>query len=100
MLQIHLLNQFDVRADGQRLGIGTRPAQSLFAFLVLNAGKEFRREKLAGLIWPETSEENARKNLRQELWRIRKALSAPTMLAGEFLVSEGFTVAFNRDADY
>lgn len=100
MLQMHLLGQFDVRLDGQRVTLASRPAQSLFALLVLNAGKEFRREKLAGLVWPETSEENARKNLRQELWRIRKALSLPNLPAQDFLLTEGFTVAFNRSADY
>ena len=33
-----------------------------------------RREKLAGLLWPDADEANARSNLRHALWRIRKAL--------------------------
>jgi DNA-binding SARP family transcriptional activator len=75
MLQIRLLGQFDVRLDGKRVMISSRAGQSLFAYLTLTAGTAHRREKLAGTIWPESSEENARKNLRQELWRIRKAVS-------------------------
>ena len=52
MLQIWLLGQFDVRVDGKRAMIPTRAAQSLLAFLVLNAGTAQRREKLAGLLFP------------------------------------------------
>ena len=75
MLQIRLLGQFDIRVDGKRVTFPTRAAQSLLAYLVLTAGTSQRREKLAGMLWPEISDENARKNLRQELWRIRKAIS-------------------------
>jgi DNA-binding SARP family transcriptional activator len=75
MLQIRLLGQFDVRLDGKRVMIPSRAGQSLFAYLVLTAGTPHRREKLAGTFWPDTTDETARKNLRQELWRIRKAIS-------------------------
>jgi DNA-binding SARP family transcriptional activator len=74
MLEVRLLGQFEVLRDGRRLTIPTRNAQSLFAYLILNAGKAIRREKLAGLLWPDSSEENARSNLRHELWRLRKAI--------------------------
>jgi DNA-binding SARP family transcriptional activator len=36
--------------------------------------QEKPRERLAGLLWPDSSEGNARSNLRHELWRLRKAL--------------------------
>ena len=86
MLQIQLLGQFEIRADGKRISIASRPGQSLFAFLVLTAGTVHRREKLAGMIWPDTSDENARKNLRHELWRIRKALAGEASASpAEFL---------------
>ena len=32
----------------------------------MTAGTPHRREKLAGTLWPDSSEENARKNLRQD----------------------------------
>jgi len=72
MLQIRLLGRFDVRLDGKRVIIPSRAGQSLLAYLVLTAGTAHRRERLAGTFWPDISDENARKNLRQELWRIRK----------------------------
>ena len=74
MLDVRLLGKFEVMQDGRRLIIPTRNAQSLFAYLMLNAGIAHRRERLAGLLWPDSSEDNARSNLRHELWRLRKAL--------------------------
>src|SRR5678816_1210059 len=75
MLQVRLLGQFDIRLDGKRVTIPSRAGQSLLAYLMLTVGTAHRREKLAGILWPDTTDENARKNLRQELWRIRKAIS-------------------------
>jgi DNA-binding SARP family transcriptional activator len=74
MLEVRLLGQFEVLLDSKPLVIPTRNAQTLFAYLVLNADKALRREQLAGLLWPDSSEENARSNLRHELWRLRKSL--------------------------
>jgi class 3 adenylate cyclase len=100
MLQIRLLGQFDVRAEGKRVTIPSRSAQSLFAYLVLTAGTVHRREKLAGILWPDTSDENARKNLRQELWRIRKAISAQETSGDNYFLADEFTLTFNREANY
>jgi WD40 repeat protein/DNA-binding SARP family transcriptional activator len=100
MLQIRLLGQFDIRLDGKRVMIPTRTAQSLFAYLALTAGTPHRREKLAGTFWPNTTDDNARKNLRQELWRIRKSFSAPQFGTDEYLIAEELTIAFNRSAPY
>lgn len=98
MLQVHLLGQFDIRSDGKRITIPSRAAQSLFAFLILTAGTLHRREKIAGMFWPETSDESARRYLRQELWRIRKALSA--VAPDEYLIGQEFTLTFDRESDY
>src|SRR5512147_2533734 len=97
MLEVRLLGQFEVLRDGRRLTIPTRNAQSLFAYLLLNSSKSHRREKLAGILWPDSSEENARSNLRHELWRLRKALEGE----GEFyLISDDLTIAFNPKGEY
>ncbi|MGZ9166301.1 MAG: nSTAND1 domain-containing NTPase, partial [Anaerolineales bacterium] len=99
MLQIRLLGQFDLRVDGKRIVISSRPGQSLFAYLALTAGTAHRREKLAGQFWPDTTDENARKNLRQELWRIRKAISIQSTPV-DILLADEFTITFNRDSEY
>ncbi|TAH49077.1 MAG: hypothetical protein EYC68_18255 [Chloroflexota bacterium] len=107
LLHIRLLGQFDVRANGQRIVIPTRASQSLLAYLVLNAGAAQRREKLAGLFWGETSDELARRYLRNELWRIRKAIQRPPPAlrdekspTDEFLISDEITITFDANAAY
>ena len=74
LLKIYLLGQFKLQAGRWPLELPSRPAQSLLAYLALNAGVDHRREKLASLLWPESSESNARGYLRQALWRMRKNL--------------------------
>ena len=77
MLVVKLLGQFNVQLGDQSIDIPSRPAQTLLAYLVLHPNSAYRREMLAGLIWPDANESNARSNLRHALWRIRKALSEP-----------------------
>jgi FOG: WD40 repeat len=99
MLQIRLLGQFDIRLNGKRILIPSRAGQSLVAYLALTAGTPHRREVLAGILWPDFSDDNARKNLRHELWRIRKALAGSNQVT-DYLLADEFTIAFNRNADY
>ena len=100
MLEVRLLGQFRVTLDGKTVEIASRPAQSLFAYLILNPSTEHRREKLAGLLWPDSSESNARNNLRQALWRIRKAIGDEGEAEGGFLLADSFTLAFNPKSEY
>lgn len=76
MLEARLLGRFEVRVDGVVVEIPSRPAQSLLAYLLFNAGVSHRREQLAGLLWPESADESARSNLRHALWRVRRSLEA------------------------
>jgi len=99
MLEIRLLGTFDLRQAGKPIALSSRPAQSLFAYLVLNAGTAHRREKLAGLLWPDSMEETARDNLRHALWRIRKAL--PSDPSAEYLLTDDLTITFKASTtDY
>src|SRR5512143_2645965 len=98
MLEVRLLGGFEVTAGKKIIGLPSRSAQSLFAFLVLNPGTAHRREKLAGLLWPDTTEEHARVNLRHALWRIRKALQSASSAA--YLQSDDLILAFNSSSDH
>lgn len=98
MLEIRLLGKFDIKDGENPINIASRPAQSLFAYLVLSAGISHRREKLAGMLWPDSFEETARSNLRHALWRIRKAL--PTHQAAEYLLADDLTVSFNASSEF
>jgi DNA-binding SARP family transcriptional activator len=91
VLEIKLLGRYEVKLDGRPVTLPSRPAQSLLAYLALSAGTAHRREKLAGLLWPESSDDNARRNLRQSLWHIRKALADA---APHYLHSDDVTVMF------
>ena len=93
-LEIHLLGQFNVLKDEEAVEIPSRPAQSLFAYLAMSAGTVHRREKLAGLLWPEASESNARSNLRHALWRLRKAIG------DEYFLADKISIAFNAETDH
>ena len=99
-LNIHLLGQFKLQANHLPLELPSRPAQSLLAFLALNAGVIHRREKLASLMWPESTELNARRYLRKVLWQVRKSLNSRSLAWEDYLQINDIEVAFNALADY
>jgi WD40 repeat protein/DNA-binding SARP family transcriptional activator len=92
VLEIHLLGWFEIRLDGESIELPSRPAQSLLAYLLLNLGAH-RREKLAGLLWPETTDVNARKSLRQALWLLRKVLGADH---AQVLITDDISISINK----
>src|SRR5687768_16720544 len=98
MLEVRLLGTFDIKYKKKSVNISSRPSQSLFAYLILSAGTSHRREKLAGLLWPDSLEETARDNLRHALWRVRKALHSPS--STRFLQADDITIKFDASSDY
>ncbi|HEY5668865.1 MAG TPA: protein kinase, partial [Anaerolineales bacterium] len=99
MLEVWLLGKFEVRLDGVPVHLPSRSEQSLLAYLLLNAGTAYRREKLAGLFWPESDESNARGYLRIALWRIRKAFKDLSPHSPDFFVTDKLTIAFNCELE-
>ena len=99
-LEIYLLGQFKLQANERPIELPSRPAQSLLAYLALNAGVTHRREKLASLLWPEATESNARSYLRQALWRIRKHLETESLSWEDYLHISDISVCFDDNADY
>jgi predicted ATPase/DNA-binding SARP family transcriptional activator len=97
MLEIRLLGQFDMRLHGAPVELSSRPAQSLLAYLLLNHGTAHRRERLAGLLWPDSSEANARRNLRQALWQIRRALGE---VSDSLLDADDLTIGAHLKPDH
>jgi DNA-binding SARP family transcriptional activator/predicted ATPase len=72
--------------------INTNRLQSLLAYLVLHDSPQ-AREHLAFRLWPESSDAQARTNLRQLLHNLRRALPADC----ELLVADNHTVQWRRD---
>ena len=100
MLMIRLLGQFSLRVENEFVLIPSRPAQSLFAYLALNPGLIHRREKLAGMLWPDATEENARGYLRSALWRIRKSFQGSEVERGDYLATTDMEVSFRESSKY
>ena len=92
MLKIWMLSQFVVEVDGVRLEWTSRVAQSLFAYLALHMGKPIRREKLAGIFWPDQSERAARCQLRHALWRIRQIFAQQGLDSYLFLPEDALCI--------
>jgi len=73
--RLSLLGGFGLAVDGKYLKFATRKESSLYAYLTLHQEKgAIRRERLAGLLWPDVDEQRARRNLSTALWRIKFTL--------------------------
>jgi predicted ATPase/DNA-binding SARP family transcriptional activator/class 3 adenylate cyclase len=73
--QICLLGSFLATLDGEPVSqFGSDSARALLAYLALHPGMPLRRDKLAGLLWPEQTDAQARRNLRVALSRLRAAI--------------------------
>jgi DNA-binding SARP family transcriptional activator/predicted ATPase len=76
-LHIRLLGDFSlIYADRQVTSLNTMRLQSLLAYLVLHRDVPQQRQHLAFLFWPDTTEAQARNNLRQLLHQLRQAFPA------------------------
>jgi len=74
-LVLRFLGGFDVRLADQPLhGFRSVKNEALLAYLVLTADRSHTRAALAGLLWPDTAEDAARRNLRQALFQLRGVL--------------------------
>jgi DNA-binding SARP family transcriptional activator len=94
-LNIQLLGGFSIIYGEKPLSaINTARLQSLLTYLVLNANIPQPRQQIAFQLWPDTSESNARNNLRQFLHQLRRDLPDPD----RFLMISTNTVCWHRDA--
>ena len=71
--------------------------QGLLVYLACNNDKPISRETLAALFWPEAPEKEARHNLRQALYRMRRLLNSSQET---YLLINRKTVQFNAASDY
>ena len=74
-LSISLLGPFQVKVDGRpSTGFLSDKVRALLAYLAVEQARPFRREALAGLLWPEQPEKKARANLRRALANLRQVI--------------------------
>jgi DNA-binding SARP family transcriptional activator len=96
-LHIHLLGEFLLRAGDRPVTTITSPRlQSLLAYLVLHRDAPQPRQRLAFLLWPDSSEDQAHTDLRSLIHRLRRALPN----TDDFLRADRTTLAWRADAPW
>jgi DNA-binding SARP family transcriptional activator len=75
-LAITVLGGIGISHGSRDLHLPNRKARALLACLALSETGREQRERLAGLLWGETTEQNARASLRQALFDIREAFAS------------------------
>lgn len=73
-LEIGLLGAFQLRLDGRAIDLPGRRERALLAYLAMPPGEPRSRDKLAGVLWSERGEKQARDSLKQAVLKLRKAL--------------------------
>jgi DNA-binding SARP family transcriptional activator len=96
-LRIRLLGELDLRhGEVPMPPLGSTRAESLLAYLLLHREAAQPRQRLAFLLWPDSSEAQARTNLRHLLHLLRRALPDPD----RFLEVTQRTLRWREDAPY
>ena len=104
-LSIRLLGPFEANLDGIPLArFHSDKVRALLAYLCVECQGDHRREKLAGLLWPDSPERTARSNLRNALANLRQVLGdrqqpGQCQTPQQFLKVTRQTIQFNRDSD-
>ena len=71
---LRLLGGFELTdGDGTVVSIGSPRAQALLSYLVLHRGVPRSRREISFLLWPDSSEAQARNSLRQLLHQLRQS---------------------------
>jgi DNA-binding SARP family transcriptional activator len=96
-LHIHLLGDFRLMyADEPVGGINSPRLQALLAYLVLHRDAPQPRRYLAYQLWPDSTEAQARTNLRQLVHGLRQALPE----ADQFVRADAQTLQWRGDAPF
>ena len=96
-LQVRLLGNFSLAYGGEPVaGIHAPRVHSMLAYLVLHRDTPQLRQHLAFLFWPDSTEAQARNNLRQTLHALRLVLPA----ADTFLQADTNTLRWLPNAPF
>ena len=94
-LRIQLLGQFSVTDATEAVAsVNHARLQELLAYLLLHRNAPVSRQQLAFLFWPDSTEEQARTNLRNLWHRLRRTLPD----ADRFLAADELTMQWRGDA--
>ena len=112
-LNLSFLGTFQAQLDAAPLTqFRSAKVEGLLAYLAIESGQAHRRTVLAALLWPEETEANARRNLRQALYLLQQVLGRTSARTSgrtsartashpaEFLIVTRDTVQFNPASDH
>lgn len=91
-LRIYLLGTPRIEIDNHELMLPRRKGLAILVYLAMTREAQ-RRDSLATLFWPESSQSGARSNLRGALFSLRNALQ------GDWLLMDGEHVSLDWNAD-
>ncbi len=75
LLEVNLLGGFQLFYDGKPVELAhSARLQTFIAYLILHRSAPIAREQLASIFWPDTSERQARTNLRNLIHQLRQVL--------------------------
>ncbi|HEX6386029.1 MAG TPA: BTAD domain-containing putative transcriptional regulator, partial [Anaerolineae bacterium] len=93
VLKLALLGQLKLAYDDAPLaGLASGKAQALLCYLAVD-GRPHSRQALAGLLWGELPEADARRNLRGALLKLRQVAEPHLLISHQ-------TLAFDSDSEY
>jgi len=99
-LMLSLLGSFQATLDGAPItAFESDKVRALLTYLAVESDRPQRREMLAGLLWPDMPERDARTNLRHVLANLRKAIGDRDAVQ-PFLLTSRQTLQFNVESDY
>jgi DNA-binding SARP family transcriptional activator/predicted ATPase len=94
-MRINLFGNLRISLAGHPItAVNTNRLHSLIAYLILHGDAPQPRERLAFVLWPASTESQARTNLRQLLHHLKRALPPECNV----LVTDNFAVQWRRDA--
>lgn len=94
VMRIRLLGGFEVRLGTDVVPIESGRVRALLGWLALHTGGPQPRQRIAGALWPDSTESQARTNLRNLLHQLRHAVP----LIDQYLVSSPRMLAWRLDA--
>jgi len=98
-LRIHLFGGYQVTNEGVvTTTFKSNKDRALLAYLAIEADRRHTRDKLAGLLWPDMPDQDARSNLRYSLSSLRRTIGDRTVTPPHLIVDRD-AIQFNVESD-
>ncbi len=101
-VELRCLGDVEFRLASRRLDrFESQKTKALLVYLALHHRQALSRDMIAGLLWPESPNDSARRNLRQALYNLRLAFNGtdPDLEGCEVLISDRHEVRLSPELD-